>query len=91
MGETISIGLIGDADETRRPRISTDTGIRHAADFLSIKANITWIPTKSIVTGEEVKKFDGVWGAPGGAYQSWNGAIKGIQFARENDQPFLGT
>lgn len=91
MVETLSFGIIGDAPATMRPHIVTDESIVHAADVLKVKANITWIPTKSIATGQELKPFDGSWGAPGGAYQDWKGALWGIKFSRENGQPFLGT
>ena len=91
MVETLSFGIIGDAPETMRPRITTNASIVHAADVLKVKASITWIPTKSIATGQELKPFDGSWGAPGGAYDDWQGALRGIRYSRENGQPFLGT
>jgi len=53
-----------------------------------------WIPTPSLVEpGAEklLERFDGIWAAPGSPYNSFDGMLKGIQFARERDWPFLGT
>src|SRR5437879_10192834 len=38
-----------------------------------------------------LESFDGIWAAPGSPYQSFNGMLKGIEFARRRDWPFLGT
>src|SRR6202161_4928999 len=35
--------------------------------------------------------FDGLWAAPGSPYKSFYGMLKGIEFARRRDWPFLGT
>ena len=94
MVSTVTVGIIGDADESHPAHKVTDSALNHAAKHLSIEANISWIPTKSLLTPEgqqRLKQFDGVLAAPGGAYQSPDGAVSGIQFAREQNYPFLGT
>ena len=35
--------------------------------------------------------FDGLWASPGSPYKSFDGMLKGIEYARVNDRPFLGT
>ena len=35
--------------------------------------------------------FDGLWASPGSPYKSFDGMLKGIEFARVHDRPFLGT
>jgi CTP synthase (UTP-ammonia lyase) len=53
-----------------------------------------WIPTPSLVepnTQKILESFDGIWAAPGSPYRSFDGMLKGIEFARRRDWPFLGT
>jgi CTP synthase (UTP-ammonia lyase) len=38
-----------------------------------------------------LESFDGIWAAPGSPYKSFDGMLKGIEFARTRDWPFLGT
>jgi len=35
--------------------------------------------------------FDGLWAAPASPYQSMEGMLNGIEFARRRDWPFVGT
>jgi len=94
MYQTVSIGIIGDFDSDKPSHPATNDALYHAADYLSLGVNITWIPTASIVVKEGTKRleqFDGLWASPGSPYQSMDGALRGIQFAREHNRPFLGT
>ena len=53
-----------------------------------------WIPTPSLVRPEAEKtleSFDGFWASPGSPYKSFEGMLKGIEFARRRGWPFLGT
>jgi len=38
-----------------------------------------------------LERFDGLWASPGSPYESAEGMLKGIEFARRRDWPFLGT
>jgi CTP synthase (UTP-ammonia lyase) len=38
-----------------------------------------------------LRRFDALWCAPGSPYQSMDGALQGIRFAREEGWPFIGT
>ncbi len=51
------------------------------------------MPTESLENGVEsvISNFDGLWCAPGSPYNSMDGALNAIKFARENDYPFIGT
>ena len=94
MNQTVSIGIIGDFDLNKPSHQATNDALYHAANYLSLDVNITWIPTTSIPTKEGKKRFeqfDGLWASPGSPYQSMDGAIRGIQFAREQNRPFFGT
>ena len=53
-----------------------------------------WIPTPSILEPGAEKKlesFDGLWASAGSPYQSMDGMLNGIEFARRREWPFLGT
>ena len=94
MNNLVTVGIIGDADKSHPAHQATDNALNHAAKHLSIEVNFSWIPTQSLLTSEGqqgLKQFAGIFGAPGGAYQSPDGAVIGIQFARELNRPFLGT
>ena len=94
MRETIGIGIIGDFDQNRLSHRATNDALNHAANHLSIRVNIAWIPTQSLLTSEgqqRLEQFAGLWAAPGSPYQSLDGALMGIQIARELNWPFLGT
>jgi CTP synthase (UTP-ammonia lyase) len=94
MNRTIDIGIIGDYDVNRASHAATNNAIEHAARYLSVEAKITWLATPSFLTKAGLKKlerYDAIWASPGSPYQSMEGAIRGIQLAREINRPFIGT
>ena len=94
MNKVITIGVIGDAPEGHPAHVAIDDALNHAAQYLLKKVDVTWLPTQSLTTSaclQGLERFDGVFCAPGGAYDSPDGAVAGIQYAREYDRPFLGT
>ncbi|RKD34971.1 CTP synthase C-terminal region-related (seleno)protein [Lacrimispora algidixylanolytica] len=92
MKSMIKIGVIGDYDG-RPSHIATNEAIEHCASYLGLQQETQWIPTDSIENdcGQSLKSFDGLWCAPGSPYKSAQGAMNGIQFAREHNYPFIGT
>ena len=94
MKNPIKVGVIGDFDPAREAHTATVRAIYHAADKLSLKADVIWIPTSSIpsINGlKELQTFDCLWASPGAPYKSMDGAIAGIRIAREKNKPFFGT
>jgi CTP synthase (UTP-ammonia lyase) len=92
--ENINIGIIGEYDAERLSHRATDAAIKHAAAKLAVKADVTWIPTLSFLDGSGetlLEHYDGVWVSSGSPYRSMEGAIRGIQWARESGKPFIGT
>ncbi len=87
----LRVGIIGDFD-SRVSHLATDSAIRHSAVFLSQSVEIAWIPTESLVSSTaSLAKFDALLCSPGSPYRSMQGALNGIQHAREQNVPFLGT
>ena len=94
MAESVQIGILGDYDQNSPTLPSIERAIAHAAGELQLAARAQWLPTDSLVQAERDKKlalFDGLWAAPGSPYKSFDGMLGGIEFARRNNWPFLGT
>lgn len=92
MSSKLKIGVIGDYDG-RPSHIATNEAIRHCALQLGLRQETQWIPTDSLAEGtdQSLKDFDALWCAPGSPYKNAQGAMNAIQFARENNYPFIGT
>lgn len=94
MIKKVCIGIIGDYDPNRTSHQATVDAIHHAASHLSLEVHITWLPTLSFLTNsgpKQLEQFDGLWASSGSPYHSMEGAIRGIQIAREMNRPFIGT
>jgi CTP synthase (UTP-ammonia lyase) len=94
MKRTINIGILGEFNPAKVSHAKTVSAVEHAAAHLSLIAKITWIPTPSLLTEAGQKNmmgFDCLWASPGSPYESIEGALKGIQIARELNKPFLGN
>lgn len=86
--------MIGDLDANHPSRIATDSALGHAAAALSAAAECAWVSTLRVEQeGAEgtLAAFDGLWCAPGSPYESMDGALESIRFAREKDRPFVAT
>ena len=94
MADTVRIGILGDFNPDFRSHHATNDALQHAASKLKFKVESQWIPTPSLLDPAGQKKletFDGLWASPGSPYQSADGMLKGIEFARQRDWPFLAT
>jgi CTP synthase (UTP-ammonia lyase) len=93
MTTPLHIGIIGDYNAEFHPHRATDTAIQHAADYLDQPTVIEWLPTIRLAhePDRQLTDFDALWCAPGSPYQSMEGALAGIRFAREQKVPFIGT
>jgi CTP synthase (UTP-ammonia lyase) len=92
--EPVRIGIIGDFNPEFRSHHATNDSLQHAAQKLEMKVESTWLPTRSLVEPGAVAtldSFDGLWASAGSPYESFDGMLKGIEFARVHDRPFLGT
>ena len=92
--ESLRIGIIGDCDPNRRSHTATNEALHHAAKALSVTLDVAWLPTQKLESEFSEMKlecFHAFWCAPGSPYDSTSGALKAIQFSREQDWPFIGT
>ncbi len=94
VSHVVRIGILGDFNPDFRSHHATTESLEHAARKLEIEVYSEWIPTPSLTDkGAEkiLESFDGLWGAPGSPFKSFDGMLKGIEFARRRDWPYLGT
>ena len=93
MAITVKVGIIGDYNSEMRFHTATNEALEHAARALSVELDIRWLATQLLEEASEkmLEPFDAFWCAPGSPYQSLDGALRAIRFARERGYPFLGT
>ncbi len=94
MSDAVRIGILGDFNTESRSHNAINASLEHAARKLEMKVESEWLPTPSLLEPDAEKKlesFDGLWATPGSPYKSFDGMLKGIEFARRRDWPFLGT
>jgi CTP synthase (UTP-ammonia lyase) len=94
VSDAVRIAILGDFNKEFRSHHATNDALQHAARKLKMQVESEWIPTPSVTDAGAEKKlesFDGIWASPGSPYKSFDGMLKGIEFARRRDWPFLGT
>jgi len=94
VADAVRIAILGDYDPKSPTLPAIEKSLQHASAKLGQAIHPEWIPTISLIeqrAEKTLESFDGIWAAPGSPYQSFDGMLKGIEFARRRDWPFLGT
>jgi CTP synthase (UTP-ammonia lyase) len=94
MAKAIRVGILGDFNEGFKSHWATNAAIRHSQAELGVETEIVWLPTPRLLTAEgeaEMERCDGLWASPGSPYASFAGMLRGIEFARTRNWPFVGT
>jgi CTP synthase (UTP-ammonia lyase) len=92
--EPVQIGILGDYHPDSPTLPSIEKSIQHAAEKLKISAKAQWLESDTLLDPSveaKLESLDGLWASPGGPYKSFDGMLRGIEFARRRDWPFLGT
>jgi len=90
---TVDIGLIGKYVELQDAYKSISESFIHAGSTHEINVNLHWIHSESLTKASaktKLKNLHGVLVAPGFGERGIEGKISAIQYARENNIPFLG-
>jgi CTP synthase (UTP-ammonia lyase) len=90
----LRVGLIGDYDPQVKAHAVTLKAIALAAVDLSCEVELRWLQTPSLVAEDAEQRLaecQVLWAVPNTPYESMEGAINGIRFAREHGVPLLGT
>jgi CTP synthase (UTP-ammonia lyase) len=94
MKDAVRVGIVGDYNPASRYHAATDAALQHAGTALDLPVEVTWVPTPAVDAANAEKvlgQFDALWCAPGSPYESMEGALAGIRYARERGRPFVGT
>jgi CTP synthase (UTP-ammonia lyase) len=94
VGNGVRIAILGDFDPKSPTLPAIDKSLEHATAKLGLSLEAQWLATPTLLEPDSEKKlesFDGIWAAPGSPYKSFDGMLRGIEFARRRDWPFLGT
>jgi len=90
----LRIAIVGDRDPGRPNHLNTETALEHSARAVGVTLEASWFSTESLLddaTLEELASCAGVWCTTGSPFRSLDGALRGIERAREDRLPFLGT
>jgi CTP synthase (UTP-ammonia lyase) len=87
----VTVGLVGDRDDSVPAHQAIPLALENAAGTLGIAVAYEWVPTERIRSASRVASFDGIWCVPASPYRSMEGALLAIRCAREGRIPFLGT
>src|SRR5260370_11582389 len=94
VSEPVRIGILGDFNPDFRSHHASNDSLQHAARKLQLEVESAWLATPSLLeagAAATLDSFDGLLASPGSPYKSFDGMLKGIEFARVHDRPFLGT
>lgn len=89
----VTIGLVGKYVELKDSYLSIAEAFIHAGAENECRVNLEWIHSESIKqdnVDEKLANLSGILVAPGFGERGIEGKIHAIQYARENDVPFLG-
>ena len=86
MGASPRIAVVGDHSEQKETHRATDAELNAAG------VEFAWVATPAVDDPpRSLGGFDGVWISPGSPYDSMDGALAAIRFARETGMPLIGT
>ncbi|WP_094228386.1 glutamine hydrolyzing CTP synthase [Methanolobus psychrotolerans] len=90
----VKIGIVGKYTYLEDSYLSISASIKHAAIECGVNYEVCWINAESFEEHPEtissLTEYDGILVPGGFGERGTEGKIKAIQFARENDIPYLG-
>jgi CTP synthase (UTP-ammonia lyase) len=90
----VKIGIIGDFHPSFITHVAMKPAAKEAAERLGVDVDVRWIATSALDgdrRDEILNRFDALWAAAASPYQSFDGMLYGIEFARTRQVPFTGT
>ncbi|WP_340818888.1 CTP synthase (glutamine hydrolyzing) [Methanolobus sp. WCC4] len=90
----VKIGIVGKYTHLEDSYLSISASIKHAAIECGVNYDVCWINAESFeddpASISSLSEYDGILVPGGFGERGTEGKIKAIQFARENDIPYLG-
>ena len=90
----IRIGIVGDFNAKFHTHIAINAAIQHSAADLDGSVQADWVATPHLAASAAdrlLSNYDALWAAPVSPYQSAEGMLHAIAFARTRNVPFTGT
>jgi CTP synthase (UTP-ammonia lyase) len=90
----IRIGILGDFNPKHHTHVAINAAIEHTAAAMGEAVCAEWLPTPELVKPDAEKRMsscDALWASPASPYESAEGMLRGIEYARSRNMPFTGT
>jgi CTP synthase (UTP-ammonia lyase) len=89
----MKLAIIGDFRKENATHVATNKAIQYSLEQFGFGMEVDWVRTATIPgrINEITGYYDGFLIAPGSPYESMEGVLNVIRFARENRVPTLGT
>ena len=87
----LPIAVVVDSAPTHPYHIATRAAIEHAADALSLSADILVTPSDTLADPSAVETYAAVVIGPGSPYRAPEAVLATIRAARERGVPLVGT
>ena len=91
MSATLTIGLVGDRDDSIIAHRAIAAALPLTAQALDVPVAARWLSTDTITSAAALQGLHGLWCIPGSPYRSMDGALLAIRHARTHGVPLLGT
>ena len=94
MTELLRIGVIGDYHPEFHTHPPVAKALQHSAGKLGLQAEVEWVRTSTLEQAgsqARLERFDGLFAASGSPYLSFDVMLRGIEFARTRNWPFVVT
>src|SRR5260370_11609952 len=93
MTDVMRIGLVGDYSASVKAHVAIPRAVALASADLQQQVETHWLATPLLEhdTEQVLSAYQGLWCVPASPYESMEGALNAIRFAREHKAPFLGT
>lgn len=89
----IRIAIVGDFRPDVRAHTALNEALGHAAEHLGMEAQMDWVATPEVSranTPQVLGSAQGIIVPPNSPYESMDGALAAIEFARTRGWPFYG-
>jgi len=89
--DEITIAIVGKYIDVRDAYLSIREALKHGGIACNCKVNVLWVDSEDLERFDEIEiEADGILVPGGFGKRGSEGKIKAINYARENDIPFLG-
>lgn len=88
------IGIIGDFHSKYPTHVAINAALAHTAAALGMAVEPEWLPTTEVAkpgADRVLAAYDALWASPASPYESAEGMLRGIEYARSRNVPFTGT